>query len=76
MNLLRGTAKEVCSHCVNETCSAGAGTLLLEFGALSTLLDDPVYHSTALRAVKALWNYRSNKTGLLGTHAPSDIAFS
>lgn len=52
--------------CVNETCTAGAGTLLLEFGVLSHLLGDPVYEFFAREAVKMLWKYRSNVTGLLG----------
>ncbi|KAF6020908.1 EDEM1 [Bugula neritina] len=66
VNLLKGTHQNVCRHCINETCSAGAATLLLEFGTLSALLNDPVYHSTSLRAVNSLYNYRSNSTGLLG----------
>ncbi|XP_050411655.1 ER degradation-enhancing alpha-mannosidase-like protein 1 [Patella vulgata] len=54
------------TNCINETCTAGAGTLSLEFGVLSRLLDDPVYESKARRVVKALWKYRSNVTGLFG----------
>ncbi|KAL5015540.1 hypothetical protein ScPMuIL_009810 [Solemya velum] len=52
--------------CVNETCTAGAGTLVLEFGILSRLTGDPIYESLARRAVKRLWDYRSNVTGLFG----------
>lgn len=54
---------------INETCTAGAGSLLLEFGVLSRLLGDPVYESAARRTVKTLWQYRSNVTGLLGKGA-------
>ncbi|ESO91199.1 hypothetical protein LOTGIDRAFT_105585 [Lottia gigantea] len=54
------------TDCTNETCTAGAGTLSLEFGVLSRLLEDPVYESKARRVVKALWKYRSNVTGLFG----------
>ncbi|XP_013369182.1 PREDICTED: ER degradation-enhancing alpha-mannosidase-like protein 1 isoform X1 [Chinchilla lanigera] len=50
----------------NETCTAGAGSLLVEFGILSRLLGDPTFEWVARRAVKALWNLRSNDTGLLG----------
>ncbi|XP_006897140.1 PREDICTED: ER degradation-enhancing alpha-mannosidase-like protein 1 [Elephantulus edwardii] len=50
----------------NETCTAGAGSLLLEFGILSRLLGDSTFEWVARRAVKALWNLRSNDTGLLG----------
>ena len=55
--------------CVNTTCLAGAGSLLLEFGMLSRLLDDPVYESLARRTVDKLWMYRSNVTGLFGKFA-------
>eukprot|EP00730_Choanoeca_flexa_P002747 TRINITY_DN11159_c0_g2_i7.p1 TRINITY_DN11159_c0_g2~~TRINITY_DN11159_c0_g2_i7.p1 ORF type:complete len:559 (+),score=93.39 TRINITY_DN11159_c0_g2_i7:385-2061(+) len=51
----------------NDTCSAGAGTLLLEFGVLSALSQDPTYEGVARRALHALWNYRSATTGLLGS---------
>lgn len=49
-----------------ETCTAGAGSLVLEFGLLSRLLDDPVYEGYARRANKVLWNLRAKSTGLLG----------
>lgn len=50
----------------NETCTAGAGSLLVEFGILSRLLGDSTFEWVARRAVKALWSLRSNNTGLLG----------
>ncbi|XP_027440300.1 ER degradation-enhancing alpha-mannosidase-like protein 1 isoform X2 [Zalophus californianus] len=50
----------------NETCTAGAGSLLVEFGILSRLLGDSTFEWVARRAVKALWDLRSNDTGLLG----------
>ncbi|CAG5117011.1 unnamed protein product, partial [Candidula unifasciata] len=53
-------------NCLNETCTSGAGTLVLEFGVLSRLLKDPVYEAVARRAVTSLWQLRSNVTGLLG----------
>lgn len=49
-----------------ETCLAGAGSLILEFGMLSRLLGDPTYESFARRAVDALWRQRNNETGLFG----------
>lgn len=55
------------SDCVNETCTAGAGTLIMEFGVLSRLLNDPTYEAAARRAVQRLWSFRSNVTGLLGS---------
>lgn len=49
-----------------ETCTAGAGTLTLEFGILSRLLEDPVYENLARKAVRVLWNRRHPRTGLVG----------
>lgn len=54
------------TNCVNETCTSGAGTLVLEFAVLSRLLGDPIYESYARRSVKKLWQLKSNVTGLLG----------
>lgn len=51
---------------VAENCPAGAGSLILEFGLLSRLLDDPVYEGYARRANKVLWDLREKSTGLLG----------
>ncbi|XP_069592289.1 ER degradation-enhancing alpha-mannosidase-like protein 1 isoform X2 [Ranitomeya imitator] len=51
---------------LNETCTAGAGSLLVEFGILSRLLGDSTFEWVARRAVQALWGLRSNSTGLLG----------
>ncbi|XP_074646983.1 ER degradation-enhancing alpha-mannosidase-like protein 1 [Tubulanus polymorphus] len=53
-------------NCTNETCTSGAGTILLEFGILSHLLQDPVYKSVAHRVIDSLWSFRSNVTGLFG----------
>ena len=49
-----------------ETCTAGAGSLLLELGTLSRLLGDPIYENMARRANRALWSARAKNTGLLG----------
>ncbi|XP_018021975.1 ER degradation-enhancing alpha-mannosidase-like protein 1 [Hyalella azteca] len=49
-----------------DTCTAGAGTLLVEFGILSKLSGDPTYQLAARRASRALWNRRHNTTELLG----------
>ncbi|XP_072276557.1 ER degradation-enhancing alpha-mannosidase-like protein 1 [Pyxicephalus adspersus] len=51
---------------LNETCTAGAGSLLVEFGILSRLLGDSTFEWVARRAVQSLWGLRSNNTGLLG----------
>lgn len=50
----------------NDSCTAGVGTLLLELGAMSRLLGDPVYERLARRAINALWKIRNNETGLFG----------
>lgn len=62
INLLDGLP----SMFYKETCTAGAGTMLLEFGILSRLLGDPVFENLARKAVAALWKHRSQETGLLG----------
>ncbi|KAJ1527026.1 hypothetical protein ONE63_008570 [Megalurothrips usitatus] len=49
-----------------ETCTAGAGSLVLEFGLLSRLLKDPTYENLARKASHTLWSLRSKTTGLLG----------
>ncbi len=51
---------------INETCTAGAGSLLLEFGVLSRLLRDPTFEGLARRTNRALWKLRDPDTGLVG----------
>ncbi|KAJ7276287.1 alpha mannosidase-like protein [Mycena haematopus] len=48
-----------------ETCSAGAGSLLLEFGTLSRLTGDDRFEKAAYKAFFAIWNRRSD-IGLVG----------
>ncbi|KAF9155965.1 alpha mannosidase-like protein [Linnemannia schmuckeri] len=48
-----------------ETCVAGAGSLLLEFGVLSRLTGNDSYEAAAKRALLELWKRRS-KIGLMG----------
>ncbi|KAI9319623.1 glycoside hydrolase [Dichotomocladium elegans] len=43
-----------------ETCTAGAGSLVLEFGVLSRLTNNSYYEEAAKRALKALWDRRSD----------------
>ncbi|KAG8747282.1 alpha mannosidase-like protein, partial [Ceratobasidium sp. 428] len=47
-----------------ETCTAGAGSLLLEFTTLSRLTGDPRFEQVARKAFFAIWNRRSD-LGLL-----------
>ena len=49
------------------TCTAAAGTLVLEFGMLSRLTGDERFEAAAKRAVMATWQRRS-ETDLLGAH--------
>lgn len=50
---------------ITETCSAGAGSLVLEFSVLSRLTGDPRFEQVAKRAFWAVWNLRS-EIGLIG----------
>ncbi|KFZ03770.1 hypothetical protein V502_10674 [Pseudogymnoascus sp. VKM F-4520 (FW-2644)] len=53
------------SNEVTETCSAGAGSLVLEFTVLSRLTGDPRFEQLAKRAFWAVWSHRS-QLNLLG----------
>lgn len=55
VNLRRGVLPNESS----ETCAAGAGSLLLEFAALSRLTGEPVFEHVARKAFFAIWNRRS-----------------
>jgi hypothetical protein len=46
-------------HEITETCSAGAGSLVLEFTVLSRLTGDPRFEELAKRAFWAIWQRRS-----------------
>ncbi|KAF7713853.1 Alpha-mannosidase [Penicillium ucsense] len=50
---------------ITETCSAGAGSLVLEFTVLSRLTGDGRYEELAKRAFWAVWSHRS-EIGLIG----------
>ncbi|CAF0856710.1 unnamed protein product [Brachionus calyciflorus] len=49
------------------TCVAGVGTFLVEFSALSRLTGDEKYETIAMKAMDALWKYRSS-IDLVGNH--------
>jgi ER degradation enhancer, mannosidase alpha-like 1 len=51
---------------VQEACTAGAGTLLIEFGMLSRLTGDDKYEKAAKKALMAVWERRSHMD-LFGT---------
>lgn len=50
---------------ITETCSAGAGSLVLEFTVLSRLTGDHRFEQVAKRAFWSVWNRRS-EIGLIG----------
>jgi mannosidase alpha-like ER degradation enhancer 1 len=56
----------VLSYEVREACTAGAGTLVLEFGVLSRLLNDDKYEKAAKKALLEIWSRRS-KLNLVGS---------
>ncbi|CAI5447982.1 unnamed protein product [Caenorhabditis angaria] len=62
VNLLKG----VLPGTTNSTCTAGAGSLLLEFGLLSRLLGDETFENLARRVNDKLWKLRDFATGLHG----------
>ncbi|CAG0915612.1 unnamed protein product [Notodromas monacha] len=49
------------------TCTAGVGTYIVEFSALSRLTGDPIFEDVAMRAMNGLWSRRSS-IGLFGNH--------
>merc|ERR1719221_1264811 len=49
------------------TCTAGAGSLLLEFSLLSRLVGDPVYELVARRAARSLYSRRHKTPGCSAT---------
>ena len=59
---------------VTETCSAGAGTLLLEFIVLSRLTGDTIFELVAKRAFWSIWERRTN-TGLIGSNINAETGF-
>lgn len=54
-----------------ETCSAGAGSLVLEFTVLSRLTGDPRFEQVAKRAFWAVWVRRSD-IGLIGSSVDAE----
>lgn len=50
-----------------ETCTACAGTIILEFAALSRFTGDPIFEDLARRALDFLWEKRQRNSNLVGT---------
>ena len=64
INLRHGIASKAGRE---ETCTACAGTMILEFAALSRFSGDPVFEAKARHAMEQLWNFRHRETDLVGT---------
>lgn len=56
VNLMYGVPKGE----TTVTCTAGIGTFIIEFGALSKLIGDPIFEKVAMRAMRSLWRSRSS----------------
>ena len=52
---------------VQETCTACAGSLILEFATLSRLTGDSIFEEKARQALDSLWEHRHRSTDLVGT---------
>ena len=50
-----------------DTCTACAGTMIMEFAALSRLTGKGIYEAKAHKAMEALWRHRSRHSDLVGT---------
>lgn len=66
VNLKHGMKVETLRHS-RETCTACAGTILLEFAALSRLSGEPIFEAKAHAAMDALWKMRHRSSDLMGT---------
>jgi Glycosyl hydrolase family 47 len=64
-------AKQSTRQEITETCSAGAGSLVLEFTTLSRLTGNSLYEKLAKQAFYAVWNRRSS-LGLIGSGIDSE----
>lgn len=52
---------------MHETCTACAGSLILEFATLSRLTGNPVFEKKARKALDSIWEHRHKSTNLVGT---------
>lgn len=66
VNLKYGLRSQKLSNS-KETCTACAGTMILEFAALSRLSGDPIFEERAHKAMDALWSLRHRSSDLMGT---------
>ncbi|KAK6195946.1 hypothetical protein SNE40_001268 [Patella caerulea] len=66
INLKHGITTYLSAN-VKDTCTACAGTMILEFAALSRLTGDPQFEEKARKAMDYLWHQRHRSTDLMGT---------
>lgn len=64
VNLATGAVRRVKDK---DTCTACAGTMILEMAALSRFTGDPVYEEKARKAMDYLWSRRQRSSDLMGT---------
>lgn len=50
-----------------ETCTACAGSMILEMAALSRLTGEPIFEEKAQKAMDVLWQMRHRGTDLMGS---------
>ncbi|XP_061164851.1 ER degradation-enhancing alpha-mannosidase-like protein 3 [Saccostrea echinata] len=67
INLKYGMEKDKLAQRHKDTCTACAGTMILEFAALSRLTGDPVFEEKAHKVMDYLWQQRHSSSDLLGT---------
>ncbi|KYM90156.1 ER degradation-enhancing alpha-mannosidase-like 3 [Atta colombica] len=66
INLKRGM-KGVPVEISRETCTACAGSMILEMAALSRLTGEPIFEEKAQKAMDVLWRMRHRGTDLMGS---------
>ncbi|XP_034301044.2 ER degradation-enhancing alpha-mannosidase-like protein 3 [Magallana gigas] len=67
INLKYGMDKDNLSQRSKDTCTACAGTMILEFAALSRLTGEHVFEEKAHKVMDYLWQQRHSSSDLLGT---------
>ncbi|XP_060872918.1 ER degradation-enhancing alpha-mannosidase-like protein 3 [Metopolophium dirhodum] len=66
VNLRYGIKKDQLHH-YQETCTACAGSMILELAALSRLSGIPIFEEKAHRSMDSLWSLRHRSSNLMGT---------
>nr|XP_039269188.1 ER degradation-enhancing alpha-mannosidase-like protein 3 [Styela clava] len=64
VNLATGAVRKVKDK---DTCTACAGTMIMEMAALSRFTGDPIYEQKARKAMDYLWSRRQRSSDLMGT---------